>query len=239
MDPECRARAIDESRPTSEESGSQRAGAAARAYTTPGETSGHRSGSLPSFRHEVPHSTRRPVGMPPIACRTRAVAQVLHFEVDMISANTNSKIALLILFAIALGSGVACHSAREPIREMTYPPDFSYLPEDRLRSSMWILAGEIHHLDELLRSAPDESNADLQQEVQRTLQRLAVAVEQIDRPGRSTQHPALNQHLGRFAHRIELAQRSADRTPPNYFQASALSGSCFLCHGPGGEAGGL
>lgn len=143
---------------------------------------------------------------------------------------TGSVLAVVVL-------GAACQTDRSSLHDVVYPPDFSYLPEDRLKGSMWILAGEIQHLDELLRTPADTNDARLQKQVQSSLLRIAAAVEQIDTPGRATQHPALNRNLSSFARRVSQAQRGAERTPPNYFQASALSGSCFLCHGSADDAG--
>ena len=42
---------------------------------------------------------------------------------------------------------------------MTYPPDFSYLTEERLRPSMWVLAAEISRLDALLQIEPATTDA--------------------------------------------------------------------------------
>lgn len=95
---------------------------------------------------------------------------------------------------------------------------------------MWILAGEVKRLDELLRVPADRSDARLRTEVRDALTRMAAAVEQIDQPGQTTQHPALDRHLQRFAARLTLARRGVAHDPPNYFYASTLSGSCFLCH---------
>jgi hypothetical protein len=141
------------------------------------------------------------------------------------------RFVLLLALGIAMALGTSCNRPPASIDQLTYPPDFSYMPKERIRSSMWILAAEVGRLDELLRASPDSSSVALQNEIRGSLQRMAAAVEQIDHPGRSTQHPALNQHLRHFAERVAMAQRGADRTPPNYFHASALSGSCFLCHG--------
>jgi hypothetical protein len=142
-------------------------------------------------------------------------------------ANTVSVVALGVVIAL----GASCTRVPASIQKHTVPPNFYYIPQDRLESSMWILAAEVRRLNELLRATPDGANVGVQREIQSSLRRMAAAVEQIDSPGRTTQHPALNRHTSRFAGRIARAQRGADRTPPNYFQASALSGSCFLCHG--------
>lgn len=131
---------------------------------------------------------------------------------------------------LVLGLGLACQNMGSPIQGRTSPPNFSYLPAERLRSSMWILAGEVKRLDELLSVPADPHDARLQHEVRDALRRMAAAVEQIDQPGQTTQHPALDRHLHRFGERLTLARRGAAHDPPNYFYASTLSGSCFLCH---------
>lgn len=158
-------------------------------------------------------------------------AWLLHLRTGMgterIIARTISVVALAIFMMI----GTSCMEATAPVRKLTIPPNFQYIPHERVQSSMWMLASEVHRLDELLRASPDSANVLLQGEIQSSLRRMAAAVEQIDHPGQTTQHPALNRNLDRFAERIANAQRGADRTPPNYFQASALSGSCFVCHG--------
>jgi hypothetical protein len=146
--------------------------------------------------------------------------------------------------ALILGLGLAsvlvgaCLRPPAAVHELTYPPDFSYLPAEELRSAMWLLAAEISRLDELLRAEPNLSgDAALhnQESIQKVLRRLSAAVKSIDVPGRATQHPGLNRNLTRFKARVERAQRAAGRSPPSYFQAAALSGSCFLCHGAGEE----
>jgi hypothetical protein len=138
------------------------------------------------------------------------------------------------LVVLGLVFAIACSSTTRSVQSLTYPPDFAYIPPERLQSTMWILAAEVKQLDQLLGQAPAPDDAATQEAVRRSLQRMSVAIEQIDHPGRASQHPALNIHLRRFAERLEQAQRGADRTPPNYFQATALSGSCFLCHSSDG-----
>jgi len=215
-----------------------------RAYTTQNATLGHNHRF--EFTANVQRPTRRergrvartiPEGLP-----IRA-AQLLHRRTGMITREAIAKrkafakkkafakaisVAALSVAMMIVGS---CMQVPESIQKHTVPPNFYYIPQDRIESSMWMLAAEIHRLDELLRISPDSTNVGLQREIQGSLRRMAAAVEQIDHPGRTTQHPALNRNLSRFADRIAKAQRGVDRTPPNYFQASALSGSCYLCHG--------
>jgi len=203
-----------------------------RAYTTQNATLGHNHRF--EFTANVQRPTRRergrvartiPEGLP-----IRA-AQLLHRRTGMITREAIAKAISVAALSVAMMIVGSCMQVPESIQKHTVPPNFYYIPQDRIESSMWMLAAEIHRLDELLRISPDSTNVGLQREIQGSLRRMAAAVEQIDHPGRTTQHPALNRNLSRFADRIAKAQRGVDRTPPNYFQASALSGSCYLCHG--------
>ena len=163
--------------------------------------------------------------------RATRAAWHLHLPLGMITGEVMQRIVSVLALGIVMALGASCTRVPASIQKHTVPPNFYYVPQDRLESSMWILAAEVRRLNELLRATPDGTNPGVQREVQSSLRRMAAAVEQIDSPGRTTQHPALNRHTNRFAERIAQAQRGANRTPPNYFQASALSGSCFLCHG--------
>ncbi len=112
----------------------------------------------------------------------------------------------------------------------TSPPDLRHVPREQVRSTMWVLAVESNRLDELLAGLPDPSDEDLRQSVLASLGRMHAAARNLDPPGRSSQHPLLNQFAGPFIQRIEHARRAARRTPPNYYMASAVSSSCHLCH---------
>jgi len=52
----------------------------------------------------------------------------------------------LVLFAL----GAACRGLARRVRPYTYPPGFSYITPEQLRSSMWVLAAEVNELDERL-----------------------------------------------------------------------------------------
>jgi hypothetical protein len=113
-----------------------------------------------------------------------------------------------------------------------YPPDLGYVPQERIDSSMWVLAAEIGRLDELIQPPIDPEDQELRAGVRASLDRMLIAARRLETPGRSTpHHPVLTEHLGEFIQRLERARRAVDRTPPDYFQASALAGGCFLCHG--------
>lgn len=126
---------------------------------------------------------------------------------------------------------LACQSGIGPIRATSFPPDLSYIPPERIKASMWVLAAEIQHLEGLLDQPRGPSRPTLRLEVRDSLERMRVAAMRLDQSGRTSQHPVLDDHIGPFIDRLERAKRSVDRDPPNYFPASTIAGSCFLCHG--------
>ena len=135
--------------------------------------------------------------------------------------------SLIALLALAL---VACPAAGPRLREHTYPPTFQYIEPSKLRSSMWMLAAEVQRLDRALRQ-PAADPAEQQHQVADVLMAMQRAVDGIANPGRVTQHPLLNRNLPRFREQVQRARADAARTPPNYFTATALVGSCSACHG--------
>jgi hypothetical protein len=129
--------------------------------------------------------------------------------------------------SLLLLASVAC----EQFRVTTFPPDLSYLPPVQVRTAMWVIAAELQYLEERL-DLPAASDQEFRKsEILKSLGRMRVAADSLDEPGRASQHSILNENLERFVHRIERAKRAVDRDPPNYFPASTIAGSCYLCHG--------
>ena len=133
----------------------------------------------------------------------------------------------LLLLALAL---IACRDTGARLREHTYPPSFEYIEQSRLQSSMWVLASEVQRLDRTLRR-PTSDPAEQQRQVGEILSRVEGAVDDLATPGRVTQHPLLNRNLPRFREQVRRARSDAARTPPNYFSATTIVGSCSACHG--------
>jgi hypothetical protein len=132
----------------------------------------------------------------------------------------------IFLLVLAL---LACRDSGERLREHTYPPSFDYIEQSRLQSSMWTLAFEVRSLDRTLRH-PAGDSAEQQRQVAEILMRIDGAAGGIATPGRVTQHPLLNRNLPRFREQVRRAREDAARTPPNYFFATAIVGSCTACH---------
>jgi hypothetical protein len=126
---------------------------------------------------------------------------------------------------------LACESPIGPVRATTFPPDLGYLPPAQIRTAMWVLAAEIKELERVLRVQEEGSRVDRRLETRAILERMRIAAHTLDQPGRSSQHPVLNENLKLFMDRLERAKRAVDREPPDYYVASTIAGSCYLCHG--------
>jgi hypothetical protein len=134
----------------------------------------------------------------------------------------------LVLLALA-AVAAACADAGSRLREHTYPPSFEYIEPSQLHSSMWKLAWEMRRLDHALRE-PASDSAQQQQQVAEILTEVEEAVEGVATPGSVTQHPLLNRNLPHFRDQVRRARAEVARTPPSYFDATALAGSCSACH---------
>lgn len=47
---------------------------------------------------------------------------------------------------------IACADVSSRLRRYTYPPDFNYIAEEQLRSTMWQLARDVRELDRSVRA---------------------------------------------------------------------------------------
>jgi hypothetical protein len=139
--------------------------------------------------------------------------------------------AACALFLTLLLVPLACKTPFGPVRVTTFPPDLSYLPPERVQTAMWVLAAEIQYLEERLNHRSEQEQRSQRSKIRQSLERMQVAARTLDEPGRTTQHPVLNENLGPFMRRLERAKLAADRDPPNFYLASTIAGSCFLCHG--------
>jgi hypothetical protein len=138
-----------------------------------------------------------------------------------------------LVLGLALALGLVAGCGMGPFRATTTPDTMERVPKDRIRTSMWVLAAEVGELERLL-EAPEDDERILAQNVRDVLKRMRTAARALETGGRSTQHPVLNEQLDRFVLQIDRAIRAVDREPPNFFRASTVAGSCFLCHGSGG-----
>lgn len=136
--------------------------------------------------------------------------------------------ALTSVCLIAAIAGCADPAAR--LREMTYPPDFNYLPPERLRSIMWKLAAQVAEVNRLLHDPAPSANG-TQEAVVAALSAMEAVAFQLGPAGLQSNHPRVSDNAERFQRDVSAALAAARRDPPNYFLAGTLSGACAWCHG--------
>lgn len=140
---------------------------------------------------------------------------------------------ILVHLSIGLLLLSGCRTETPPplVVEAVVAPDLSEPPPVEVRTTMWVLAAEIRHLEELMTNPSERERESMQAAVAGALERMRIAASTLDDAEPADRHPYFDQNLRQFVDRIERAQRALDRDPPNYFPASAIAGSCFICHG--------
>ena len=136
---------------------------------------------------------------------------------------------------VAMGSAfaLACSpGAAERIRAHTYPPNFNYIPAEKLESTMWQLAGRVERLDRRLRGAEAGDEA-LSGDVAQLLLEMEQVAAALGPGGFPSNHPMISRNVEKFRDELALARRAVELTPPSYFLAGSVSGACMHCHGPG------
>jgi len=138
---------------------------------------------------------------------------------------------LMLLLMLSLPVLVSCETSFGGVRATSFPPDLTYIPKERVQTAMWVLAAEIQELERVLSIRKQVETESQRVTVMAILERMRVAAQTLEEPGRSTQHPVLNENLDVFLNRLDRAKRSLDREPPDFFPSSTIAGSCYLCHG--------
>jgi hypothetical protein len=129
----------------------------------------------------------------------------------------------LFLFALAACSVVP---AKE-LRKVTYPPTFEYVARVDIQTDMHALAQNVAELDRLLRP---EAGAPEQREVVRLLENIDRVAGELASTGQPTGHTAIDLKLDLFRRDARAAYEMASATPPQYFLAGSIVGSCVYCH---------
>lgn len=130
----------------------------------------------------------------------------------------------------AAGAWLACApGGLEGLRKHTYPPTFTYISDEQLRSTMWRLADHASQLDRLMR-APHDGGEALRAQVIWQLTEMDRAAVALGPTGWPTNHPRVSRNVEGFRRELEAARHAAELDPPNYFLAGSVSGACVQCH---------
>ncbi len=115
------------------------------------------------------------------------------------------------------------------IRRYTYPPEFTYIENKELSNSMDSLANLVAGLNRSLTINDQISSETKQKLVIEILRQMEQVGSKLGSSG-GTNHPQIDHNISAFRNSLENARLGAQRTPPNYYLAGTITGSCTSCH---------
>ena len=140
-----------------------------------------------------------------------------------ISLSRTSSSVLVAMLIIA--SMVACAQ----IRQLTYPPDFTYLEQSEVESLMRQMGEGITRLDQLIAES-SKSDVDQQQNIIAELSSLEKIATRLSGGHTQTNQIVINDHIEQFMADLGTAKMFAKMNPPNYKKAELIGSSCHECH---------
>lgn len=140
-----------------------------------------------------------------------------------VSLSRLSSVTLLAFMVVGTIAGCA------QIRKLTYPPDFVYLEKKEVDSLMRAMSNSIMRLDQLIAEA-ETSDTVQQQKIIAELSRLESIATRVGGGYTETNHPVISEHIEQFSGDIGRAKMFASVSPPNYYNAGKITGSCQACH---------
>jgi hypothetical protein len=143
-------------------------------------------------------------------------------------AHEGRRIATLAVALIAIGCGAG---VGESLRRHTYSPDFNYLTQEQLETTMGRFAGLVSQLNAIMAADPEIDAAE-RERIITLLRRLEAESRALGPGGWPSNHPRIGAHVDSFRRDLERARRDAERDPPNYFWAGSISAACSYCHAP-------
>ena len=123
----------------------------------------------------------------------------------------------------------ACSELTPTVRHEIYPAGFDSTSPAELNSRMLQLGNELQRLDLALASQEDDP-PDLQQRVVGSLREIERIAGFLQSGEINTNHPFLRNDMSVFLGDVRAAQQSAASSPPRYYLAGRITGSCINCH---------
>ena len=140
----------------------------------------------------------------------------------------NKPLHCLLLLTGLLLTLSGCNDFAAAVRQVTYPPDFRYVSDAELRSSMNMLAYQLQQLDEALTVAdPDVPDQEVVVDSLRQIERISSQLQAGDA---GASHPFLENDMPAFVSQVNRARLAAAQDPPRYYFAGRIVGACAGCH---------
>jgi hypothetical protein len=137
----------------------------------------------------------------------------------------NTVVPSILTAVVLLSTGCA------EFGRVNYPSRFVYLTSEDVGDRMQRIAGRMANLDRLLDELSSGADARL------VAERMAADIDQIDliaqelgQGGPGTNHLLLEAHLDDFVSSLNDARITLSATPPRFYEAAQIVGSCNACH---------
>lgn len=131
--------------------------------------------------------------------------------------------------AIIVIASAACSELTPAVQYELYPAGFDSARDVELNSRMLQLGNELQRLDLALASQEDDP-PDLQQQVVGSLREIERIAGFLQSGDINTNHPFLRDDMNEFLADVREASQSAASSPPRYYLAGRVTGSCINCH---------
>lgn len=135
-----------------------------------------------------------------------------------------------ILFVVMTLMLISCaNGVLETVRKVTYPPDFNYISDEKLTSTMQQFAWYTTLLDNSLRDTtpvPEEQRLNAIS----ILHKMENMSHKLGEENLSSNHNIVSFNIDQFRQNIINARNSLQQDPPNYYLAGAVSAYCLNCH---------
>lgn len=139
-------------------------------------------------------------------------------------------IRLFQFLPILLTLLVGCSSnVLENVRKVTYPPDFNYLSNEKIRGTMQKFAWYTEILDRSLQShsPPNSQDIELAISILHKLENLSL---QLGNKTLTSNHRLISDNIDQFRYSIVSARQALQTSPPNTYAAGKVSAHCLQCH---------
>lgn len=131
----------------------------------------------------------------------------------------------MVSTCVVIGSIAGCAQ----IRQLTYPPDFTYLEKKEVETLMQNMSAGIGRLDRLVNEA-STSDVTQQQNILNELSSLERIATRLSGGHKQTNQVFINDHIEKFISEIGMAKMYASTVPPNYNKTKNIAYSCQQCH---------
>lgn len=140
--------------------------------------------------------------------------------------------SLLALGAVILIA--ACSErALETVRKVTYPPDFNYVSQNKLQTTM----DQFAWYTQLLQKNLDHSEITPDQRLQtvQILKKMDELASQLGAQNLRSNHRQVGENIDKFRRDIREAREAVLQNPPDFNKARVVPGYCLRCHALGKE----